>query len=109
MARLAQAVEHFIGNEEVPGSTPGVSTRIDSVTWGSAKLVAGQVEGSDSDESEPEAPTRQARIRHLFIDGSSFATYWVNFGPIRKRKDRKIRATLRQEISLASSNRFKPH
>ena len=32
LARLAQAVEHFIGNEEVPGSTPGVSTRIDSVT-----------------------------------------------------------------------------
>ena len=31
LARLAQAVEHFIGNEEVPGSTPGVSTRIDSV------------------------------------------------------------------------------
>ena len=27
MARIAQAVEHFIGNEEVPGSTPGVSTR----------------------------------------------------------------------------------
>ena len=57
LARLAQAVEHFIGNEEVPGSTPGVSTRIGSVTRGSAKLVAGQVEGSDSDESEPEAPT----------------------------------------------------
>jgi len=34
-----------------------VSTRIGSVTRGSAKLVAGQVEGSDSDESEPEAPT----------------------------------------------------
>ena len=32
LARLAQAVEHFIGNEEVPGSTPGVSTRNDSVT-----------------------------------------------------------------------------
>ena len=51
LARLAQAVEHFIGNEEVPGSTPGVSTRIGSVTRGSAKLVAGQVEGSDSDEN----------------------------------------------------------
>ena len=65
MARLAQAVEHFIGNEEVPGSTPGVSTKIVSVTGGSAKLVAGRIEGSDPDGSEPEAPARRRRMRRL--------------------------------------------
>ncbi len=28
VARIAQAVERIIGNDEVPGSTPGVSTRL---------------------------------------------------------------------------------
>ena len=28
LARIAQAVEHFIGNEEVSGSTPDVSSII---------------------------------------------------------------------------------
>ncbi len=36
-ARIAQAVEHFIGNEEVPGSTPGVSTTY----WSRPKAVTG--------------------------------------------------------------------
>ena len=64
-AYIAQAVEHFIGNEEVPGSTPGVSTRIVGVTRGSIKLVAGRVVGSDPDESESEAPTKRRRMKRL--------------------------------------------